>query len=79
MLGAGRLVTLTRADGAGKTRLTLAAAAACRKAFPDGVWIVDLAAVRDPSAVAAATEGLARCLWRVSSTDARQISHQEAA
>ncbi|WP_319730100.1 ATP-binding protein [Streptomyces niveiscabiei] len=55
LLAAGRLVTLTGAGGAGKTRLALTAAAASRKAFPDGVWLVELAAVRDPSAVAAAT------------------------
>ncbi|PIM71305.1 LuxR family transcriptional regulator [Streptomyces sp. JV178] len=60
LVGVGRLVTLTGAGGAGKTRLALAAAAASGKAFPDGVWIVDLAAVRDPSAVAAATAGALR-------------------
>ncbi|MCL6737989.1 helix-turn-helix transcriptional regulator [Streptomyces neyagawaensis] len=60
LLGAGRLVTLTGAGGVGKTRLALAAAEASGKAFPDGVWIVDLAAVRDPSAVAAATAGALR-------------------
>ncbi|MEW2306937.1 LuxR C-terminal-related transcriptional regulator [Streptomyces sp. NPDC006655] len=60
LLGVGRLVTLTGAGGAGKTRLALETAAASRKAFPDGVWLVDLAAVRDPSAVAAATAGALR-------------------
>ncbi|MFF4802224.1 ATP-binding protein [Streptomyces sp. NPDC001351] len=60
LVGVGRLVTLTGAGGVGKTRLALAAAAASRKAFPDGVWIVDLAAVCDPSAVAASTAGALR-------------------
>ncbi|MFF4803462.1 winged helix-turn-helix domain-containing protein [Streptomyces sp. NPDC001351] len=60
LVGVGRLVTLTGAGGVGKTRLALAAAAASRKAFPDGVWIVDLTAVCDPSAVAVATAGALR-------------------
>jgi predicted ATPase/class 3 adenylate cyclase len=42
-----RLVTLTGTGGVGKTRLSLAAAAAMGEAFPHGVFFVALAAVRD--------------------------------
>ncbi|MGW1783670.1 ATP-binding protein [Streptomyces sp. NPDC002143] len=51
LLGAARLVTLTGAGGVGKTRLALEAAAASSRAFPDGVWLVDMAPVHDPVAV----------------------------
>ena len=42
-----RLVTLTGTGGVGKTRLSLAAAAALDHSFPHGVYFVALAAVRD--------------------------------
>jgi predicted ATPase/class 3 adenylate cyclase len=46
-----RLVTLTGPGGVGKTRLSLAAAAALDHAFPHGVFFVALAAVRDSDLV----------------------------
>jgi predicted ATPase/class 3 adenylate cyclase/DNA-binding CsgD family transcriptional regulator len=49
-----RLVTLTGSGGAGKTRLALQAAAELTEAFPDGVWLVELAALEDPDLVASA-------------------------
>ncbi|RFS87558.1 AfsR/SARP family transcriptional regulator [Actinomadura spongiicola] len=43
LLEAGRLVTLTGPGGVGKTRLALAVAERPGDAFPDGVWLVELA------------------------------------
>jgi predicted ATPase/class 3 adenylate cyclase len=49
-----RLVTLTGAGGSGKTRLSLQVAAELLDGSGDGVWLVELAAVSDEDAVAAA-------------------------
>jgi non-specific serine/threonine protein kinase len=46
-----RLVTLTGAGGAGKTRLAIEVASRLVDAFPDGVWLVELAALSDPRLV----------------------------
>ncbi|MEP6680314.1 MAG: adenylate/guanylate cyclase domain-containing protein [Chloroflexota bacterium] len=48
ILGGARLVTLTGAGGAGKTRLALQAAADRIEDHPNGVWLVDLAGLTDP-------------------------------
>ncbi len=45
LLAAHRLVTLTGAGGAGKTRLSLELAAASLDRFSDGVWLAELAPV----------------------------------
>ena len=48
---AHRLVTLTGVGGVGKTRLALEVAARSAPSFPDGVWVLELAPVGDPTAV----------------------------
>jgi len=51
LLQRARLVTLTGVGGVGKTRLALRAATEVRRAFPDGVWLVELAGLREESLV----------------------------
>jgi predicted ATPase/DNA-binding CsgD family transcriptional regulator len=48
LLSADRLVTLTGVGGVGKTRLALRVAHDLRRAFPDGVCLVELADLKDP-------------------------------
>ncbi|MFC0449913.1 protein kinase domain-containing protein [Rhodococcus jostii] len=54
MLSAYRLVTLTGIGGVGKTRLALRVATDSRRAFPEGVWLVELGEVRDTMLVTSA-------------------------
>jgi predicted ATPase/class 3 adenylate cyclase len=53
LVESARLVTLTGAGGAGKTRLSLQVAAQLVDASEDGVWLAELAAVTDEDAVPA--------------------------
>jgi hypothetical protein len=59
LLAHNRLVTLTGAGGAGKTRLAVEIAALIASEFRDGVWYVDLAPITHPGVVPVA---LARAL-----------------
>ena len=49
LLTAARLVTLTGIGGVGKTRLATRVAGEARRAFPDGVRLVELASLKDPA------------------------------
>jgi predicted ATPase/class 3 adenylate cyclase len=51
LLGSARLLTLTGPGGTGKTRLAAQAAGMASDAYPDGVWWVPLASLREPKLV----------------------------
>ncbi|GAA2814212.1 LuxR family transcriptional regulator [Saccharopolyspora taberi] len=59
LVSSSRLVTLTGVAGVGKSRLAAHVARGLRRAFPDGVWLVDLARVAEPDLLGrAVTTGL---------------------
>jgi predicted ATPase/DNA-binding SARP family transcriptional activator len=59
LLSRARLLTLTGPGGSGKTRLALELAASLVEGYPDGVWLVELAAISDPALM---PQGLAQAL-----------------
>jgi predicted ATPase/class 3 adenylate cyclase len=68
LLVESRLVTITGVAGAGKSRLALEVATNARHAYPDGVWLVELATLTSDSLVAQAvshTMGLQESSGRV--------------
>ena len=54
LVGKSRLVTISGAGGLGKTRIALHLAAELIDGFPDGVWLVELAALPDATLAAGA-------------------------
>jgi predicted ATPase/class 3 adenylate cyclase len=74
LVGAHRLVTLTGAGGVGKTRLAVQVAAELAGRFPDGVWLVELAPVGDPAAVADAVAAGLGVTLRVGSSVADSVA-----
>jgi predicted ATPase/class 3 adenylate cyclase len=51
LLNASRLVTLTASGGTGKTRLSIEVGAQLLTSFPNGVWLIELAPLADPSQI----------------------------
>ncbi|MCO6003860.1 LuxR C-terminal-related transcriptional regulator [Actinoallomurus purpureus] len=49
LVSVSRMVTLTGPGGVGKTRLALRVANDLRRAFPEGVWLVELAELDNPA------------------------------
>jgi predicted ATPase/DNA-binding CsgD family transcriptional regulator len=71
-MGASRLLTLTGVGGVGKTRLALHAAATIRRAFPDGVWLADLATLEHGDGLA----DLVAASLRIKERSARPVQEQ---
>ncbi|MFD1543232.1 BTAD domain-containing putative transcriptional regulator [Nonomuraea guangzhouensis] len=72
-LEAGRLVTVVGPGGAGKTRLAAEVADRAAELAPDGVWLVELAAVTEPLDVAHAV------LTAIGARDAGRFESEGAA
>jgi non-specific serine/threonine protein kinase len=70
LLQSTRCLTLSGAGGAGKTRLALALAEACRPSYPGGVWWVELHGLSDPQMLTATVA------HAVGATDAHQTPLQ---
>ena len=61
-LGAARIVSIVGVGGVGKTRLAMRVGAEVMARFADGVWLCELASVRDPALVAEAVATALGCV-----------------
>lgn len=68
LLKSNRLVVLTGAGGSGKTRLALKVGEALLSDYRDGVWLVELANIREPSLVLQAIAGVLNITGRTDLT-----------
>jgi ATP/maltotriose-dependent transcriptional regulator MalT len=68
LLKNNRLVVLTGAGGSGKTRLALKVGEALKDEYRDGVWLVELANIREPSLVLQAIAGVLNITERTDTT-----------
>jgi predicted ATPase/DNA-binding CsgD family transcriptional regulator len=74
-LGQYRLVTVTGPGGAGKTRLAGEVARQVAARFADGVWLAELAAVRDPAQVVAVVAAALGIRAQPSAASADALAH----
>ncbi len=66
LLSEARVVTLSGVGGVGKSRLAVRVAAGRERAFPDGVWLIELGELADPRLLAQTIVGTLRIQDRVS-------------
>src|SRR5512142_793141 len=75
LLKSTRLLTLTGPGGCGKTRLALAVADELLAEFDDGVWLVELAALNDPTLVPQTVAGALGLREWTTGTRTQALSH----
>lgn len=75
LLATARLLTMTGMGGVGKTRLALQLAATLRRAFADGVWLVELADLTDARMVPQTVAGALGLRDEAAAPTARLAEH----